>query len=121
MEMIYEHFFPQVIWAVNCGGDAHVDVNGIKFQKDTLKEGTSSDYGRSLFIQRVTHQDQILYQTERYHTENFAYEVPITKDDNYVIVLKFSEVWFTQPNQKVLRYFHNYCLPINLVLAIILS
>ena len=91
----------EVIWAVNCGGDSHVDVHGIRYQKDSQRTGTPSDYGRSLLIQRVLPQDQILYQTERYHSENFAYEVPIGKDGSYVLVMKFSEVWFTQPNQKV--------------------
>ncbi|ELT91685.1 hypothetical protein CAPTEDRAFT_148335 [Capitella teleta] len=91
----------QVIWAVNSGGDAHVDVHGIRYQKDFLSDGVASDYGKSLFIQRVAPQDQILYQTERYHTVNFGYEVPVNKDGDYVIVLKFSEVWFTQAFQKV--------------------
>lgn len=26
-----------VVWAVNAGGDAHVDVNGIHFRKDPLE------------------------------------------------------------------------------------
>lgn len=91
----------EVIWAVNAGGEAHSDVHGIRYQKDTLKVGVPSDYGKSLLIQRVHPQDQILYQTERYHVDSFAYDVPISKDGNYVLVMKFSEVWFTQPDQKV--------------------
>lgn len=92
----------EVIWAVNCGGDAHTDIQGIVYQKDLLRVGVASDYGRSLqMIQRVLPQDQIIYQTERYHTTNFAYEVPISRDGEYVLVLKFCEVWFTEPNQKV--------------------
>lgn len=27
----------RVIWAVNCGGDAHTDVHGINFKKDPLE------------------------------------------------------------------------------------
>lgn len=92
----------EVIWAVNCGGEAHTDIQGITYQKDLLRVGVASDYGRSLqMIQRVLPQDQIVYQTERYHTTNFAYEVPINRDGEYVLVLKFCEVWFTEPNQKV--------------------
>ena len=91
----------EVIWAVNCGGEAHVDIHGIRYQKDPLVIGTPSDYGKSLLIQRVVPQDQILYQTERYHTESFGYEIPVRQDGEYVLVLQFSEVWFTAPNQKV--------------------
>jgi hypothetical protein len=92
----------EVVWAVNCGGDAHTDQAGIVYQRDPLQRvGVASDFGRSLVIQRVPPQDQILYQTERYHTASFSYDVPITRDGDYVVVLKFCEVWFTQPNQKV--------------------
>ena len=90
-----------MIWAVNCGGDTHTDIHGITYQRDPLRTGVASDYGRSLMIQRVLPQDQIVYQTERYHTSSFAYDVPVTRDGDYILVLKFCEVWFTQPNQKV--------------------
>ncbi len=52
-------------------------------------------------IQRVVPQDAILYQTERYDTKTFGYDFPIKGDGDYVLVAKFSEVYFTAPNQKV--------------------
>ncbi|XP_050408607.2 malectin-B [Patella vulgata] len=91
----------EVVWAVNCGGQAHTDVHGIRYQADSLQIGYASDYGKSLTIQRVVPQDQILYQTERYHRSTFGYDIPVTKDGDYVLVLKFSEVWFTSSSQKV--------------------
>ena len=91
----------EVVWAVNCGGDAHVDVFGVHYQRDWLNVGHASSHGRSIVIRRVPQSDQILYQTERYHTTNFAYDLPIKNDGEYVLVMKFSEVWFTRPNQKV--------------------
>ena len=92
----------EVIWAVNCGGDKHTDIHGIRYQRDILSKGVASDYGKNLLIERVVPQDQILYQTERYHTDTFTYEVPIRQDGDYILVLKFSEVWFTSANQKVM-------------------
>ena len=94
----------EVIWAVNCGGEAHTDVHGIRYKADKLGVGIESDYGKTLSIGRVVHQDQLLYQTERYHTQNFGYEVPIKEDGDYVLVLKFCEVWFTSTNKKVLHF-----------------
>ena len=91
----------EVVWAVNCGGDAHVDIFGVHYQRDWLNVGYASSHGRSIPIRRAATQDQILYQTERYHTTNFAYDLPVKDDGDYVLVMKFSEVWFTQPNQKV--------------------
>lgn len=97
----------EVIWAVNAGGEAHTDVHGIVYEADPLEQdkvGISSDYGKTLMIGRVNPQDQILYQTERYHMSNFGYEIPIKGSGDFTLVLKFCEVWFTSPNKKV---FHN--------------
>lgn len=92
-----------VIFAVNCGGDAHTDSNGIRYQKDPLdgKQGVSSDYGKRLLIGRAHQNDHILYQTERYHHSTFGYDIPIPGDGDYVLVLKFCEVYFSAPDQKV--------------------
>ncbi|XP_050428499.1 malectin-like [Adelges cooleyi] len=90
-----------IILAVNAGGDGHVDSNGILFQKDLNTVGTESDYGKKLTIQRVQHHDQILYQTERYSHTTFGYDIPIKYDGDYVMVLKFSEVYFTKGGLKV--------------------
>lgn len=97
------HSVGPVIYAVNCGGDAHTDVIGIRYDRDPLhgKIGIASDYGKRLIIGRVHPDDNILYQTERYHTNTFGYDIPITSDGEYVLVLKFSEVYFNAPNQKV--------------------
>uniref|UniRef100_A0A3P9JWI5 Malectin n=1 Tax=Oryzias latipes TaxID=8090 RepID=A0A3P9JWI5_ORYLA len=93
----------RVIWAVNAGGEAHVDVHGIHFKKDPLegKVGKASDYGVRLPILRSSPEDQILYQTERYNEDTFGYDIPIREEGNYILVLKFSEVYFAQSQQKV--------------------
>uniref|UniRef100_A0A2K6NQZ4 Malectin n=1 Tax=Rhinopithecus roxellana TaxID=61622 RepID=A0A2K6NQZ4_RHIRO len=96
-----------VIWAVNAGGEAHVDVHGIHFRKDPLegRVGRASDYGMKLPILRSNPEDQILYQTERYNEETFGYEVPIKEEGDYVLVLKFAEVYFAQSQQKMYQSF----------------
>ncbi|XP_055592734.1 malectin-B [Uranotaenia lowii] len=93
-----------VIYAINAGGDAHIDSHGIKYGRDPLmgKVGTESDYGKQLLmINRVKPNDEILYQTERYHHDTFAYELPLAGDGEYVLILKFCEVYFNAPNMKV--------------------
>lgn len=93
----------KVIYAVNAGGDVHVDSLGIKYDKDPLhnKVGVSSDYGKSLAIRRVPEKDFELYQVERYHHSSFGYEIPVIEDGDYVLVLKFCEVYFSSRNSKV--------------------
>lgn len=92
-----------IIYAVNCGGEAHTDSHGIHYERDPLhaKIGIPSDYGKRLLIGRAQPNDNILYQTERYHTNTFGYDIPIQQDGEYVLVLKFCEVYFNAPDQKV--------------------
>lgn len=93
----------RVIWAVNAGGEAHVDVHGIHFRKDPLegKVGKASDYGVRLPILRSSPEDQILYQTERYNEDTFGYDIPIRDEGDYILVMKYAEVYFAQSQQKV--------------------
>ncbi|KAL1433380.1 hypothetical protein MTO96_012586 [Rhipicephalus appendiculatus] len=93
----------EVIYAINAGGEEHVDVHGIRYKRDPLfgKVGTASDYGKLLVIGWAPRPDHILYQTERYHTATFGYDIPVNKDGDYVLVLKFCEVYFDSPGRKV--------------------
>ncbi|XP_053693789.1 malectin-A [Sabethes cyaneus] len=93
-----------VIYAINAGGEAHIDSHGIKYERDPLmgKVGTESDYGKQLLmINRVKPNDEVLYQTERYHHDTFGYDLPIAGDGEYVLILKFCEVYFNAANMKV--------------------
>ncbi|VIO91078.1 CG9257-PA, putative [Brugia malayi] len=97
-----------IYYAVNCGGLAHTDLNGVHYQADPLRVGIASDFGSRLTIMRVDPRDAILYQTERYHTEDFTYTVPLPKDDGeYTLVLKFCEVYFQSSQQKVFDVIFN--------------
>nr|CAG4640954.1 EOG090X081J [Eulimnadia texana] len=94
----------KIIYAINAGGDAHTDIYGIKYQKDPLegKVGIASDYGKQYqTIKRVPTADAVLYQTERYHHSTFGYDIPINEDGDYMLVLKFCEVYFDSRNMKV--------------------
>ena len=43
------------------GGEAHIDVYGVRYEKDPLtgKLGTASDFGKQLVIGRVPPGDQV--------------------------------------------------------------
>lgn len=93
----------KVVYAINAGGDAFIDSNNIQYAADLSKDrpGTTSDYGLRLPIRRVSAQDAYLYQTERYHSDSFHYDIPIDGDGDYALVLKFSEVYFSAAGMKV--------------------
>lgn len=54
-------------------------------------------------ILRSSPEDQILYQTERYNEDTFGYEIPIREEGDYILVMKYAEVYFAQSQQKVTR------------------
>jgi len=93
----------KVVYGVNAGGSAYTDSNGIFYEGDPCREGVSSDYGKRLWIigRVVDPEDSILYQTERYGLSTFGYQIPIKDDGEYVLVLKFSEVYFLNTQKKV--------------------
>jgi hypothetical protein len=92
----------EIIYALNAGGDSFTDSLGIRYRRDYLTVGEASDYGKVLDIKRVVAHDKPLYQTERWSLETFGYKVPMPPTDgDYVLWLKFSEVWFNGPNLKV--------------------
>ena len=90
-----------LIFAVNCGGGKHTDRYGIKYSSDGNPTGIASSFGQSLIISRVHPDDMPLYQTERYHTSTFGYSTRVRGDGDYLVILKFAEVYFTGPGQKV--------------------
>lgn len=61
----------------------------------------ASDYGVRLPILRSSPEDQILYQTERYNEDTFGYDIPIRDEGDYILVMKYAEVYFAQSQQKV--------------------
>ncbi|VDO75790.1 unnamed protein product [Haemonchus placei] len=91
----------RVVHAVNCGGYRHVGAYGIAYQEDRNPVGVVSDYGARYTFPNVPIEDRKLYETERYHNGDLTYVFDIAKDGEYVIVLKFSEVYFQSVGQKV--------------------
>lgn len=91
----------EVVYAVNCGGPRHMDRYGVQYRADDNAVGIPSTFGLSLTISRVHPDDMPLYQTERYHTSSFSYNIPIEEDGEYVLVTKYSEVYFQHAGGKV--------------------
>lgn len=45
-----------------------------------------------------------MYQTERYNEDSFGYDVPIREEGEYILVMKYAEVYFAQSQQKVRQF-----------------
>ena len=92
----------KVVAAVNCGGDEYTDSNGVKYEADQwFNGGTQSEHGLSYTIKNTD--DELLYQTERWSSKTLTYSLPLKSNINgkYVLILKFSEVYFNMKGEKV--------------------
>lgn len=75
---------------------------GIQYQADKgYSAGQAASDGQNKKRWAIPNTD--VYQTERWNDDDFNYRVPIdTSNDGKVsLILKFSEVYFNQPDQKV--------------------
>src|SRR5262249_24598435 len=86
---------PQVLAAVNAGGNAYTAANATVYQADTQFTGGDT-YTTSAKITGTT--DQVLYQSERYG--DFSYAFPLA-NGYYLVTLKFAEIYYTQVGQRI--------------------
>lgn len=93
---------PRTIYAVNCGGPSYFSQKErIYYVADErFSGGLVSDAGKELAPFPRT-MDDVVYQTERYANGDLVYRIPLKNDGHFVVVLKFSEVYFQSPNKKV--------------------
>lgn len=90
----------KVKYAVNCGGEEVTTYDDVTYLSDRgYSTGIVSDFGKSSQIKLTKTQE--LYQTERYAESDFSYTLPLEEQGNYVLILKFSEVWFSGEQEKL--------------------
>lgn len=91
----------KVVIAINCGGEEYTDGDGTVYEADNyFSTGTSSDHGSQYDIELT--KDEELYHTERWADKDLEYNVPFNVDiGKFVLILKFSEVYFQQAGEKV--------------------
>ena len=89
--------------AINCGGPEFRTKGGVTYQKDKYYVGgEASDFGMNSDIKNT--KDKEIYQTERWSTEDLIYNIPIKKEGKFVLILKFSEVYFSNKGEKVFDF-----------------
>lgn len=59
---------------------------------------TDSSYNGALI--KYT-KDPEIYMTERHSYKTFKYDVPLSSEGTFTIILKFCEMFFTQPDKRV--------------------
>jgi hypothetical protein len=83
---------------VNAGGPASTDSLGQVWSGDTGFSGGNT-FNVSRAVAGSSNPSQAsLYQTERFGNFQYQFAVP---NGNYKVTLKFAEIWWTQPNQRL--------------------
>lgn len=91
----------KVLIAINCGGDDYEGSDGVTYIADKYYSGgSSSDFGLQYDIANT--KDEDIYQTERWSNGDLVYRLPVALvDGKYIIILKFSEVYFSAAEDKI--------------------
>lgn len=79
---------PELIYAVNAGGDAFTAANGVEYLADDFGNGRS--YASNADIAGTT--DDALYQSELWNPGGFTYELAV-ENGTYDVELNFAEIW----------------------------
>jgi Malectin domain len=94
-EVLYNPAQPTVIWAVNAGGPKYTDKQGVVYRGNTQ---FTTGYASTTTAAIAGTTDAPLYQSERYG--DFSYTIAVANGD-YLVTLKFAEIYWTQPGQRV--------------------
>ena len=86
-----------VVYAVNAGGGAFEGTDGIKYAADE-NFSAGKQYTNDKGIAGTL--DDTLYQSERYHTGDFSYDITLP-DGVYTVILKFAEIYHTTEDSRV--------------------
>lgn len=86
--------YAQTSIRVNAGGPAYTDQQGNVWAADANTAGATYSTGAAI----AGTADGPLYQTERYGALDYVFTVP---NGTYTVNLKFAEIFFTAPGQRV--------------------
>jgi Malectin domain len=77
------------IFAINAGGEAHTDADGIVYKEDLGQH----HWGETLNIKNVPESDRTIYKWIQY-SENYyqpiKYDIPVKNEGHYLLIAKFS-------------------------------
>eukprot|EP01134_Creolimax_fragrantissima_P001782 CFRG1782T1 len=96
-----------IVHALNCGGKPFTDSRGISYinDHDHVHGSAPTEHTNGRFsITKAAAKDQQLYQTYRQAAPDggvLKYWLPVTDDGDYVAILQFADVFFTQDSSPV--------------------
>jgi hypothetical protein len=90
----------QVIFALNVGGDTHIDSNGIEYHKDNSNQGSQYVCDKHTQVTGALATDQYIYKSIRHNFRNYV--LPVQGDGEYLLILKFMQCTKIKPGERIL-------------------
>lgn len=81
----------EVMFAMNAGGDGHVDTNGVQYAEDNNNNDYRIHWVRTIRIFNAASHDSVLYRT-MHMRRTMRYDIPVTENGNYWLILMFVEI-----------------------------
>jgi hypothetical protein len=97
----------KVVYAIDCGNSqGYKSAFGFYYQPDNgfSRNTKVADYNINTEVSGATIKytnDPTVYMTERHADETFWYEIPVQSSGKYVLILKFTELYFKQSGKRV--------------------
>ncbi|CAG9312399.1 unnamed protein product [Blepharisma stoltei] len=96
---IYSLDASTIVLAINAGGSAYSSSFGFSYSSDIYYTSTSKASNKGGNIAHTV--NEFIYQTERWDSVTWGYDLPVSTDGTYVLILQFAEVNFSNTNKRI--------------------
>jgi Malectin domain len=96
----------EVTFAMNAGGDSHMDTNGVLYEEDNNNNDYRIHWVRNIKIFKAASHDAILYRT-MHMRRTMRYDIPINENGKYWLILMFVEIDEKASKKRVFDVFLN--------------
>ncbi|CAG9312392.1 unnamed protein product [Blepharisma stoltei] len=90
-----------IVLAINSGGSAYTSSFGFSYSDDIYYTPATNKVSNLAGINIADTVDEFIYQSERWNSETWGYDLPISTDGTYVLILQFAEIIFSAANYRV--------------------
>jgi Malectin domain len=96
----------EVTFAMNAGGDSHVDTNGVQYEEDNNTNDYRLHWVRTIRVFKAASHDSIIYRT-MHMRRTMRYDIPINENGKYWLILMFIEIDEKASKKRVFDVFMN--------------
>ncbi|CAG9312415.1 unnamed protein product [Blepharisma stoltei] len=97
--VVYSLDASTVVFAIKAGGSSHMSSFGFSYSDDIYYPAGTYIYTTTSHIAHT--ENEFVYQSERWYIGIWGYDLPISADGTYVLILQFAEIYYSIANARV--------------------